>query len=465
MPMMRTRPVARKPALTRPRAVPELVRYFPIVFFQAFLTLTVLVFAFGPWDWPVDNPAQLYTFIIINQLALLFGYIWAIPGREPARFHFPLPIVQFVGICAVVSIIVLPAMTLYQAGGLIDLRTAILRPGEMYYATREAAGLRSPNPFLAYGSVILSPIFWPLPVLTAAYWKKLPFLIRLAAIVGVGLNSLSYLLIGTNKGNVDLLILIPWFLVLGSDSPEKALMPKRSLRFFALLGLAGLIFIPYFGNSIMTRGVSGMPKLKTNEGTVLAQIVEVPLVKGKLADAYSSGLIDLAAYVGQGYYGLSLSLREPFVWTYGVGHSRFFTWLAEKAVGLPKDSIGDQTYPARVQRDFGWDAGQRWSSLYSWLASDVSFFGVPIVMFFIGRIFALSWIDSLGGNPAAIVVFALLLVTLYYASANSQVAQSSITVCVFWVYLFWWLASRQFSSVPSFNIQRARAVRFRGAVR
>ncbi len=448
-----TRPRAdRSYASPRSRVIPPLVRYFPIIFFQAFMTFTALVFAFGPWDWPVDNPVQLYSFIAINQVALLFGYIFAASDAQPARFSFPLPTNEMVGICAVTSLLILPVLTYHRTGGLINLMVAILQPGEAYNATRQAALLGAYS-VVEYIGVILSPLTWPLLVLAVTFWRKLSFPVRVLSITGIVMNSLSYLLIGTNKGNADILSLTPWFLLLASDSPEKALTSRKFVRFFGILVIAALVFIPYFGNNIMTRGaMGGLPTVETYQGRIQAEAVSVPGVTGRLAEAYNSGFENLAAYTGQGYYGLSLALREPFVWTYGVGHSSFFTWLAEKFTGQQPGAINDRTYPRRIQSDFGWDADEHWSSLYPWLASDVSFFGVPVVIFFIGRLFALTWLDSLGGNPTAMVVFGLLLVTLYYVSANSQVSQDGDTVCVFWVYLIWWWISRK----PAINYRIGR---------
>ena len=99
-------------------------------------------------------------------------------------------------------------------------------------------------------------------------------------------------------------------------------------------------------------------------------------------------------------------MQEPFVWTYGVGHSRILTQFAEK-VFSEQDSIQSTTYTRRIDRDFGWDDRNQWSSLYPWLAGDVSFFGVPIIVFLFGRVLGLTWLDSLGGNPVALVLFCL----------------------------------------------------------
>src|SRR5947209_16926019 len=53
------------------------VRLFPIIFFIGYLTFTVILFAVGPWDWPILNGAKLYIFLVLAHLALFLGYYTA----------------------------------------------------------------------------------------------------------------------------------------------------------------------------------------------------------------------------------------------------------------------------------------------------------------------------------------------------------------------------------------------------
>jgi hypothetical protein len=51
-----------------------LVRFWPAILFASYLTFTVLVFAFGPIDYPVPNRGATYGFLVITHLALVGGY-------------------------------------------------------------------------------------------------------------------------------------------------------------------------------------------------------------------------------------------------------------------------------------------------------------------------------------------------------------------------------------------------------
>jgi hypothetical protein len=125
-----------------------------------------------------------------------------------------------------------------------------------------------------------------------------------------------------------------------------------------------------------------------------------------------------------------------------MGNSRVLQWLVEKLILDDKDAIWNRTYVSRVASDYGWDRNVRWHSIYPWIASDVSFWGVPIIVFLIGYLFGLSWLDSLAKNPFGVVVFSLFVIMLFYFSANNQLCQAGDTVFVFWVGLTAWLRSR-----------------------
>jgi hypothetical protein len=435
--------LAQSRAMAHPgSSIPDAVRYFPIVFFEAFLTLTVVVFAFGPWDWPVTNPVTLYSFLFINQLALLFGYLQAVRGRSPSRFRLPLTPKELVWLMSLTTLATLIPTVKHATGGEANFNLALTDPGQAYKITNDAAHAATYS-IWAYVMIVLSPLIWPLLPLAVVFWKKLSPTLKVLAVLGIVSDAAIYFLKGTNKGMVDVLILMPWLIILQSKNPAQILSPKRVIRFFLLFAIAASLFLPYFGLNILGRmnseSIGGLSI--HGEGSVQPTPIQIPGLEGPLGNAYAAGMTELTSYVGQGYYGLSLALQEPFEWTYGVGHSPFFSWLAEKAMGKQLHEIDYSTYPWRVDRDFGWRADVQWISIYPWFAGDVTFFGVPFVMFLFGRLLGLTWIDAIGGNPAAVVVFSLTALTLYYTSANAQVFRLGETVCPFYFYLLWWIKS------------------------
>jgi hypothetical protein len=158
-----------------------------------------------------------------------------------------------------------------------------------------------------------------------------------------------------------------------------------------------------------------------------------------------TGIAGAAYYITHGYYALYLSLDKPFVPMFGVGHSIFLTQQAVRVTGDP--TIGTMSYPKRIEED-GWDAYGLWSSIYPWIASDLSFPGTLLAVFVIGRLFALAWFDSLTGrNPFAFGMLAQFAIMLFYFPANNQTSQFGEGLTAFWVILILWLITRT-KSIP-----------------
>jgi len=171
-----------------------------------------------------------------------------------------------------------------------------------------------------------------------------------------------------------------------------------------------------------------------------ARVDEDNLLVRKLSPGTATALIGLDLYLTTGYYALSLSLQEPFVPMYGVGNS---TFLYRQAARITKDpGILERPYPVRIEK-YGWDSQGLWSSIYPWIASDVSFPGTIVVVFLIGRLFAQSWLDTLrGDNPIAVVMFSIFVIVLFYFPANNQMLQSGEGFAAFWVTLIIWRRTR-----------------------
>jgi hypothetical protein len=177
--------------------------------------------------------------------------------------------------------------------------------------------------------------------------------------------------------------------------------------------------------------------------------------------ALRTGTVGLAFYVTHGYYGLYLSLDKPFVPMFGVGHSLFLTQQAIRITG--NEQIGRSSYPKRIEED-GWDALGLWSSVYPWIASDLSFPGTIALVFVIGRLFALAWFDALSGsNPFAYGMLAQFLIMLFYFPANNQTSQFGEGFTAFWAILIVWLITRS-RSIPLLSGTNARVASPRPAV-
>jgi hypothetical protein len=438
------------------------VAYFPLIAFQAYLLVTVLMFAFGPWSWPVPNPQLLYGFLAISHVSLGLGYFTAVRHRwrcAPISTPGTWKPERFIRLSAIAVLIMFLPTLWVRTGGEMNVSLGFTDPGAAYNITRAAVSqITGAHGYVEYIRLVLSPLLWPIYPLTIVFWHRLTTPIRIIAVAAVIGDAVTYIAIGTNKGLADVTLLAPWLLLLRSRTPGKLLSFRRVVATGLVLLVLGTVFLSYFGRSVEGRsGGTHYEAIDLGAGIALPPASSDGLDGIRVAAGSWIGANtwnSISAYVTQGYYGLALSLEEPFVWTYGVGNSRILTWIVEKLLGLNINIIYNRTYAVRAAVDFGWQSEVHWHSIYPWLASDVSFWAVPVVVFIIGYLFGLSWLDSLAGNPYAVVFFSLLLIVLYYFSANNQIAQASDTVFVFWISLAAWLRSRRRRHQRSFMPRR-----------
>jgi len=253
-----------------------------------------------------------------------------------------------------------------------------------------------------------------------------------------------FIAMGTNKAIADTILLIPWMVWAGHLASISRLTRKFGLLIaaIALLGFTG--FLLFFAKT--TAGRAGSIAVAGILPTTGAYVDADNKLTRNLPDSAAIGVYGLTHYLSSGYYALYLSLKASFVPCYGVGNSMFLYRQAARVSG--DKSILRKPYPVRIEQ-YGWDAYGLWSSIYPWLASDVSFPGVILLVFLIGRLFAMSWLDTIGGaNPLAAVVFAHFIIMLFYFPANNQLMQSGQDFTAFWVILVIWLFLRSPRSAP-----------------
>ncbi|MCF4994984.1 hypothetical protein GIW70_24235 [Pseudomonas syringae] len=153
---------------------------------------------------------------------------------------------------------------------------------------------------------------------------------------------------------------------------------------------------------------------------------------------YGLALGIFLGYFTNGLYGLYLSLTLPFEWTYFVGNSYSLGRIVEIAISS-NGAVFDHTYPYRVGVEYGWGM-DKWHSLFSWMASDISFFGVlaitPIFAFFYARF----WLQAVkASNPFAGPLFIYCSMGLIFSYANNQIMHGLAGVIVLALLVSGWL--------------------------
>ena len=324
--------------------------------------------------------------------------------------------------------------TPFSFGTALDaVAQGIVDPGTRYVQRfKQVAGPTGTTP-LEYATLLLYPALWILFPLAVVQWHRLSIPLKIGFVIWVICDLLTWIAAGTNKGLADFLMLLPWLLIARNPSVLAAVSWRKVLTIglFVLIGCSA--FLVFFG---ARWGSHRVALLDSASG---ASVEAKDSYFGSLPEAFRRTLIGTTSYFTQGYYALGLSLQKPFVFCYGVGNSYLWEGLSRKFVDT---RILDRTYPGRI-RSQGWDPYIRWHSFYTWIASDVSFYGTIVVMFLVGRLFALVWREVVfNRGPWAICLFPLLLMMLYYIPANNQVLAFPGTALPFWSLLFAWFYSR-----------------------
>ena len=416
------------------------VRLFPILFFFCYLNSTVLLFAIGPWEFPVESAFRLYLFLALAHLALLLGYLSA-AFRNPAEYSGKWTLSKLMKICVVGNLLLLFPTSHFRTGRFIpDVIGGITDPGGAYaqsFVLREGGG--GGEPLIEYVRILLGPLLYMALPLTVFYWNEVSRRMRIAGVVSILGTVALFIAMGTNKAIVDTVLLVPC-LVFAANCAGKMKLSRTKIRRIVVASLLALLLsLAYFGFAVSSREGS-----MVGAGYFVATHTHADednfLVRHLPPDA-ATVLIGLDLYLTSGYYALSLSLREPFVPMYGVGNSMFLYRQAARITG--NAGIAELPYPVRIEK-YGWNSEGLWSSIYPWIASDVSFPGTIVVVFLIGRLFALSWLDTLrGDNPLAVVMFSMFVIMVFYFPANNQMLQAGEALTAFWGTLILWRRSRR----------------------
>jgi hypothetical protein len=405
---------------------------------QVFLWTTLLLFAFGPWQWPLSDPGKLYAFVVAAHIALLLGYLSA-AHRNPAEGATTFDPRKLLTASLWATLLVLPLTSYARTGQWIpDILGAIRNPGLAYQEAHLYA--EGGANFASYLRVLAAPALAILFPVGVFYWSRWTWPVRLTMLSAMG--SVVLLAVGTGQRRdiADLLITVP-FLVAASHFAGVTRLSRRTL----VLGTAGICvavvtFSAYFIYSHVSRVGHDTARYGANPVTQQMPNLDNPLLQ-VLPDEARPGAVGLLNYLTTGYFGLGLALERPVKPMWGMGHSMFLTRNFQKLAN--DDGFERRSLPVQISDKDGFRYPVFWCTAYPYFANDLGFLGVVAMLFFVGRGLALSWIDMLSGrNAAASVMFGLLLTLVFYLPATNRMLQDGEGVAAVYFWLAAWIAGR-----------------------
>lgn len=394
--------------------------WLPAMLVAGYLTVTSCMYlSLVLGDSTAPSVGRTAIFSLSATVAVLVGYALgrrrelsrtSRDRRRPGRSDPVPPLHLILLVCACLWWVLFGTVSMVNRGieGPSDMVVRILDPRSSYYAKFDEASGGVVTPILQI--LNLSGVFyWLLIPLTVLYWSRLELWLKVAAIAGVLSYLLLFLSTGTQKGVADVVIQLGVCVV--------AVMIARGtlrLRHVLVMGAGAICAVILMATSLGLRTDATSTIMQQGTNAEHAELLQ-PLI----GESAARGSVILRDYATQGYRGLGYSLELPFEWTYGIGSMRSLSSYLPQYFGSADPFY--RTYPARVEAEFGWSSTEQWSTVYPWLASDISFPGVLILTALVGFVLArAARAVRRRGDALSLVGLSMMSIYFVFAPANNQ---------------------------------------------
>lgn len=400
----------------------------PLSLTLVYVAMTVTMYYFGPYAGQDPNNAAVGLFMLSVLVMFALGY-WAGVRRTAGSTMSRIDEVRGVISSSAANRLVVIGSIWFLAYSLASLQRAgvtdpltLLRavsdPRDSYYA--KFAHLESGNGNVVYRVLNLAGVFYFLTVPhILLHWRDLHRWVRGLSLASLGAYLVFFLSVGTQKGVADLMIMffacaLPIYVLRRSASATSTggrLIGRRAWLVFGVAALSGLVLIAM---SLGLRTDSTSTALQPSQARAMYESLS-PF----LGSTLGRGVVVLSTYASQGYHGLALALRLPFVPAGGLGAFKSLSSYLPQYFGASDPYR--LSYPVRVQEAFGWSATGRWSTVYPWYASVISFPGVILLALVFGFFLARVWRRlMLACDGLTLSVFVTCVIVVLYSPANNQ---------------------------------------------
>ena len=432
LPALRTAP-------TNPATTSALLNE-PIILVLGFNLLTIACMITAPIEWDAENLPEIYFLVLVCQALLPIGFGL---GRKRGLLTRPRTVLPLSSGATVmpyllgIYLLAAPISYGYRMGfspldisGMANMLLAGLQDRVFAYANALRGVGLGPIPWTAYFFVsIFTQCFF---IAGFLYWKRMSVGTRLLFGGLVCLDLLFSMGRGMTFGVVSM---VTTFLL-------AAMFWKRSrLKTVLLVGALFVGTVAIFSYNLYSRSGNlerAVELVEFGRSTLIVDHPVLALIPESLRPTY----LNVISYFCGGYYHASFALDLDFTPTLFVGSNPALIGLAA-VFGI---DVWNDTYMHRLQVARGIDELGVWHSAYTWYANDVSFVGVPVVVFGIAYLFGFSWARSAQGDFVSKIVFVILGNVLLFLFANNTYLSS-----VFYSFMFllpFWLFTRVLGSVP-----------------
>ena len=412
---------------------------FPGNFFVLYILFTLGLYCFGPIEYAGEK--KIYSalfmlfFLVISRFFYFLGtHVKIDGGRKKLPFNTR-KIIRY----AIIYAFALQAVLVFQNSLVHGVNISSIF--QQSYLSRMAETYTAVE-------VINTPASW---MMSYTGWIKLIALVggsyygfsdenKRYKIMYLGLIALivvnTMLFIGSQKQLIDLVayIFVPLILrgIRDRDSIPKSIYIKVLCTLIVIILLIGTV--------IQSRFSLWQDKFHSQKIISFGHINESNWMYKIIPDSVKMSLIQVINYISQGYCGLSLCLELPFVWSKGMGFSFKFMNDISNWFHIPVAQLAN-SYPVRMQAEFGVKAYSYWHTVFPWWASDFTWFGAILVVSVFVYYWGKSWRElRIFRSLPSVVLFSHLTLFVLYIPCNNQLFQtresivSTLVIALIWFF-------------------------------
>jgi hypothetical protein len=406
----------------------------PIILIAAFNLFTLLLYVIAPYVYLKGHVLLSYGFVLLNIAALVMGYSRGVatemtkkrrlrrsrPDLETAFLYLTV----FYTFTFLVKYAYLLKYPVSDVSGMVArLLIGVADPHLGYSLTIDDGN----SPTVSWSIFFLISIFDGLYfVVGFLAWARVKLPSRVIFLTYVCIEIFYWAGRGTNFGIISLAVTL--FL-------SMLVHTRGQIDWKRGLGYVGLFVFSIVSFSLImysrSNGVVADVQIFALPGSYVD--ITSPLFS-IVPEALHTSLLTIFFYITQGYYHMSFAFDMDFLPSWFGGWNPTITSLYS-TFGF---DVANNTFIQRLD-GIGVDPRINWHSAYTWIANDVSFYGVPAVIYLIGYFIGVSWIKSLTYDDfysKMVFVFLSGFSVFFFANANfiGYYFYSFMFLFPFWIY-------------------------------
>lgn len=438
--------------------------YAPLFLVEAYLLYGLWLLFFGPVSWPLESKREFLGFIFLYHAFFIAGYLlynayffWKPSINttvKQASTHRNLFVEYFwiiLSLAFAANIVLHRNITLSSSYIPEDFFSGLYKglvtpwKARAYYASEAPMADFIKNPYITASLLLAGPFKYILLPGLVFYWNALSLIRKAAGVLVVTIPLFTGVIASLSAINFSYLFIISICLgvMLASNQSKGFFITLKQRKFFLVFLLFIFIFSFWQFYSVKSAQTPYQVAFEKKKPSSFDYLKEKGIYfKSEERDTEKSNAEDfyekLTVYMVQGYYGMSIALDEDFDSSFGIGHSVFLQKVFADYLGV---DVRNKTFQHKITEQ--WDEFVYWHSFYTYIANDVGFLGVAVIMLILGAYFSAAYLAAIVHDD----FFSKLLLPLFgilflYIPANNQIFGFLETMTSFWILTLLFVFSR-----------------------